>query len=304
VTWRITVNPRSVVRANRLPACRYKDGPNLPCYWDAQHRGNHRGASFWASPRRRVHYAWLTSPLVNGWRWVTAEERQKWSVSRSCVIRYGMIRCPDASAVQTDPVKRGVHVVGDSITAGVHSTLLSPDRRPHGWSGDGFPGRRVTALGEDYVPPTTDYLPAVRHMFTPSRHRAETVVIGLGTNGADTDMSVEEATALYSEGVSRLHTSLSPKRVVLIMPWKDPSITEGAVSPRTGVPYAPYQWAEKGTTYRQAILAVAASDPAVCVMRWDTYISAHPGQLKDGIHPNATGQETWKSLLFRTIRSC
>jgi len=117
-------------------------------------------------------------------------------------------------------------------------------------------------------------------------------------------MSVEEATALYSEGVARLRTSLSPKRVVLIVPWKAPSITEGAVNPRTGEPYLPYTWAEKGTTYRQAILAVAASDPAVCVMRWHTYISAHPGQLTDGIHPDATGKQAWKSLLFRTIRSC
>lgn len=210
----------------------------------------------------------------------------------------------------TDPIRLGVHIVGDSITYRAHvykTSPLSAARRPDGWTYDAFPGRRVTALGTHYVPRTTDYWTAVKHMFTPPRQEVATGVIALGTNGADEVMTVSEAAALYAAGVRRLRASLNwrgPKRIVLVTPWRDPSIEEGGVNPFTGRSYPPYQWASKSEVYQQAIYRVSRNSSGVCVMPWHRYAAAHPEWFRDGVHPQAEGLTVWKNLLVRTIREC
>lgn len=211
---------------------------------------------------------------------------------------------PAAHAEDLDD--RGVHVVGDSITYRAHRGWT----RPADWTVDAFPGRRVTALGENYIAPTTDYWPAVRHIFTvrPREYNISTAVLALGTNGADEDMTVYEAAQLYAKGVriirERAIWNTGAKRIILVTPWKSPSISEGATNPRNGKVYLPYTWHDKGEVYRQAIWHVANNSSYVCVMDWASFIENRPDLLADGVHPNEDGLKYWRSMLIRTINNC
>jgi lysophospholipase L1-like esterase len=206
--------------------------------------------------------------------------------------------------------QEGVHVIGDSITAGVHTTVLTESNRPKGWTVDGFPGRRVTALNKPYIRATEEYWPSVRHIYRPDvEQRVSTVVLAFGTNGAGYDMTMYQSAKLYAEGIRQIRSrdiwdKHRPKRIVLITPFRDPAIQEGAVSP-SGEPYFPYQWAEKATVYGQAINHVAAHTDFVCVMDWRAYVETrYQWVLHDGTHPTAYGKRVWARMLKRTIRNC
>ncbi|MFD0804745.1 GDSL-type esterase/lipase family protein [Nocardioides caeni] len=216
----------------------------------------------------------------------------------------------ETTTTPQSPLEAGVHVIGDSITDRAHNhdwSPLSAERRPRGWTVDAYPGRRVTALGVAPVPRTRDRETAIRHVFTMPRHRVGTAVIALGTNGADEAMTVADATRLYAQGIRLVRGALrwrGPKRVVLVTPWKDPSIEEGALKESTGLPYEPYQWASKTVVYRKAIHRVARATRGVCVMPWHTYASAHPARFRDGIHPDRIALRVWRRMLERAIRTC
>jgi len=217
----------------------------------------------------------------------------------------------------TEPIVDGVHVIGDSIAWRVHRRPLAPRHRPRGWTVDAFPGRRVTALGNSYGDPvdypaqnSAEYQAATRHIFK-VRHlwgrTVRTVVVALGTNGADTDLTVREATQLYAQGVRRLRTRpiwKPGRRVVLVTPWRASYIEEGAVNPYTGNPYPPSAWAEKSDVYTAAILRLARNTSGICVMRWDRAAARHPEWFRDGTHPNLEGQREWKRMAYRTVRRC
>lgn len=212
-----------------------------------------------------------------------------------------------AWAGRPDPIDRGVYVVGDSIAWRINR---APVRMGHPrWTFEAFPGRRVTALGEDFIPPTSSYTPAVTHMFTPHpARRVGSVIIALGTNGADGDLSLSQAAALYAAGVNRLRSAdiwrKGPKRIILVTPYRVPSIAPGAVD-ANGVPYQSYQWAYKQGLYARAMHYVAAHTGHVCIMPWRRYVSQHPRKyLIDGIHPNPTGKRLWRSLAERAVRRC
>lgn len=231
-----------------------------------------------------------------------------------------LLLVPDAQArvaAAADPVTDGVHVMGDSIAHRVHNRSLAPRRRPRAWTVDAYPGRRVTALGTRYVEPVPyparepgDYWAGTRHTFHVHPLWGQTIrtaVIALGTNGADHDMSVGEATDLYVRGIRTIRGRpiwKPRKRVVLVTPWRDPSITEGAVNERTGNTYPPYTWSEKGEVYTTAIHRIARIFASICVMRWDRMAAQHPEWFTDGTHPNADGQLAWKRMLYRNIRRC
>lgn len=68
-----------------------------------------------------------------------------------------------SSAASTRPLsEQGVHVIGDSIARGVHRTALSSENRPPRWTVEARGGRRMTALGTYYIPPTNVYARYVR----------------------------------------------------------------------------------------------------------------------------------------------
>lgn len=214
------------------------------------------------------------------------------------------------------PTDRGVHVIGDSITYRAHAYDWSPlnkANRPPRWTVDAFPGRRMTAVRTRYVQPTDDYWTAVKHIFRvkPRRHRVHTVVVALGTNGADHEMTVRQAARFYARGVRILrHRPIwrrGPKRIVLVTPWRDPEIKEGATrenSEGETVEYPPYQWADKSVVYRKAMYHVARHSSRVCVVPWHRYAAAHPNRFKDGVHPDRIGVEAWDRQIRRGVRDC
>src|SRR3954471_14515004 len=191
-------------------------------------------------------------------------------------------------------VGQGVHVIGDSVAWRAARGVLSVENRPAGWTIDAFPGRRVTALANGYVPRTEDEATAETHAFDLPRARISTAVLALGTNGADEVLTVAQAAGIYAAGIRTIRARNVwnrgvAKNVVLVMPWKEAAIEEGVMNAHTGEPYQPYTWASKTTVYRQAIARVAANSGNVCVMRWDQYASTHPARFPDGIHPDALG---------------
>jgi len=210
----------------------------------------------------------------------------------------------------TAPLSRqGVHVIGDSIARGVHKTALDADHRPPRWTVDARGGRRMTALGTWYIPRTNNYWRYVRHIFSINRHRPmRTAVIGLGTNGADEDMAVAEARTYYRNAIRRVRYHgewrTGPKRVVLVTPWRDPSHAEGTSNPRTGQPYASYQYADKLAVYYRAILHVAREEPYVCVANWRAYARSRPWLFSDGVHPRQHGREAWARIVIRAVDRC
>lgn len=211
---------------------------------------------------------------------------------------------PGSANAAKDPMKDGVYVIGDSITFMMNNSAL----HPKGVDMDGFPGRRITALDQPYIAPTRDYWPAVEHAFTPTpTHRVRTVVIALGTNGADTDLTVDQAADLYRAGIAQIRATdiwkPGPQRIVLVTPYRAPRIDQGHTGPN-GEPWRPYQWATKMGVYAAAMHHVAQTDDHVCLMPWRAAISRHPGWLLDGIHPNAKGRALWRDLLVRTVRAC
>lgn len=206
------------------------------------------------------------------------------------------------AAARPDP---HVYVIGDSITA----LMAKSDYRPKGWRMDGFPGRRITALAQPYSARTTDYWTAVSHIFAPRvSHRVNTVIIGLGTNGADVDLTVEQAAGLYREGIARIRQQdiwlPGAQRIVLVTPYRVPRIDAGHVSPATGQEYEPYQWASKMGVYAAAMREIATQDAHVCIMPWRAVVSKHPGLLVDGIHPNARGRKVWRTLAIKSVNRC
>lgn len=219
-----------------------------------------------------------------------------------------------AHAETDDRVRRGVHVIGDSITYRAHKGVLSPQNRPDRWTVDAFPGRRLTALTNPYVfwnqityPSTTrSYTFSVSHINNPPRARISTVVIALGTNGTDEEMTVYQAAQMYAHQVRKIRAkniwNRGPKKIVLVTPWKDPSIREGAINPHTGEPYLPYQWANKNIIYRKAIQHVVRNSSGIEMMSWHHHVSQHPEWLMDGIHPTAYGLRIWRNMLYRAIR--
>lgn len=211
---------------------------------------------------------------------------------------------------EPDPVTNGVHVIGDSITHGAHKTVLSPANRPKGWTVDAFPGRRVTALGTRFIAPTTDYWPAVSHMFRIKRStKVGTVVLALGTNATDGDLTDAEARAMYRDAVRRVRAlpiwKPGPKRVVFVTTFRDPAIRPEATNPRTGRIYAPYTWAYKQATLTKAMRHVARNTGYVCESNWRGYIKSRYGwATTDGVHPTMHGRRMWRNLLFKAIRNC
>lgn len=205
-------------------------------------------------------------------------------------------------------VDRGVHVVGDSIAWGVFGGVLSAERRPVGWTVDAQSGRRVIALEREYIAPTTDYLLRTSHIFRPPRARVSTVVLELGTNGTDKVLTDTQARDLYVAGIRRIRSTniwrTGPKRVVLVTPWKSPTITEGAVDPVTGRPYPASKLYDRTVPLRRAILRIAAASAYVCVMDWASYVEAHPERLHDGIHPDLLGRQVWARMAMRAINGC
>lgn len=213
-----------------------------------------------------------------------------------------------ATGTVTPLTQQGVHVIGDSITAGVHAGVLRAGRRPAGWTVDAQPGRRVLALDREYIAPTTDYLRRTGHIFRPPRARVATAVLALGTNATDEVLTDAQARALYVAGIRRIRSTniwkAGPKRVVLVTPWKSPSITADAVDPATGRGYPASKLYDRTVPLRRAILHVARMSAYVCVMDWASYVEQHPARLHDGIHPDALGREVWARMLKRTINAC
>lgn len=204
---------------------------------------------------------------------------------------------------------RGVHVIGDSIT--YHSLVKDRSiltRTERSWTTDGSPGRVVDSLGRRYIAPTTDYGPRTRHIFTPPRARIATAVLALGTNTGAEVLSGAEARALYAAGVRRIRKvniwKAGPKRIVLVTPWKSPSIKDGAINPATGEEYPPFRWYDRTVPLRRAIYHVARHTGYVCVMDWAAYAERHPGRFPDGVHPDAIGREVWRRMMKRTIDNC
>lgn len=213
-----------------------------------------------------------------------------------------------AGSGSTTPLtQRGVHVVGDSIAAGVHTTVLRTGRPP-GWTVDAQPGRRVLALDRAYIAPTTDHQLRTGHIFRPPRARVATVVLELGTNATDEVLTAAQARALYVAGIRRIRAAniwrTGPKRVVLVTPWKHPSIDADAIDPRTGSPYPASKLYDRTVPLRAAVTHVARMTGYVCVMDWASYVEQHPERLHDGIHPDALGREVWARMLKRTINTC
>lgn len=221
-----------------------------------------------------------------------------------------MLPSEHSAVATTAPLShQGVHVMGDSITRGVHRTALDPENRPPRWTSDGRQGRRMTALGTYYVPRTTDYWRGVRHIFVIERNRPmSSAVLALGTNAAPHDMTVAEAKDYYLEAVRRVRYQRvwrrGAKRVVLVTPWRDPSHAEGNINPETGREYAPYQYADKLGAYHRAILQVAREEPYVCVANWRAYARTRPWALSDGVHPTAHGRRMWARIVIRAVDDC
>ncbi len=213
------------------------------------------------------------------------------------------------SATGTTPLtQQGVHVIGDSITAGVHAGVLRADRRPAGWTVDAQAGRRVLALDREYIAPTTDHLRRTGHIFRPPRARVATVVLALGTNATDEVLTDAQARALYVAGIRRIRSTniwkAGPKRVVLVTPWKSPSITADAIDPVTGLGYPASKLYDRTVPLRRAVLHIARMSAHVCVMDWASYVEQHPARLHDGVHPDLLGREVWARMLKRTINAC
>jgi lysophospholipase L1-like esterase len=207
------------------------------------------------------------------------------------------------AATAPDPIANGVYVIGDSITRQIHNSVLSEALRPDGWKVDGVGGRRVTALNHTYVVPTDDAYIAQHYIFKTDDMSARTLVIALGTNASDEDLTVEQAELMYRTGMRRALWYTGADRTILVTQWRDPSIWyEGGT--KAGVPMQPYQMPERMTVNSAAMRDIAATTPDVCLMPWRSYISDHPDQLSDGVHPNDAGREAWRDLLFRTIRRC
>lgn len=227
----------------------------------------------------------------------------------SVVLAVAALTVTAPAHAEPSPIYRGVHVIGDSITNRAQNTVLSEANRPDGWTLDGFPGRRLTALTAPYIPATVDKASAIRHGFRLPRAHISTAVLALGTNGADDVLTVSEAAAIYAQGVRAIRsrnvwTRGAPKKVILVTPWRNPGIEEGVIDPSSGLPFWPYQWASKGVVYTEAIERVAANSGGVCVMRWDVYAAAHPARFPDGTHPDEIGMTAWRSLLYHAIRTC
>lgn len=202
---------------------------------------------------------------------------------------------------------QGVHVIGDSIANGVHATVLRTGR-PAGWTVDAQSGRRAMALDRIYIAPTTDHQRRTNHIFRPPRARVSTVVLELGTNATDAVLSGAQARALYVAGIRRIRSTniwrTGPKRVVLVTPWKHPSIDAEAIDPRTGRAYPAWKQYDRTVPLRAAVTHVARMTGYVCVMDWASYVEQHPERLHDGIHPDALGREVWARMLKRTINAC
>lgn len=199
--------------------------------------------------------------------------------------------------------ERHAYVVGDSISYRMSHSAL----RPKGWTWDAFPGRRITALTQPLLSPTADYWPAVTHMFDiKPRHRVSAVVIALGTNGADTYLTVDQAKAIYLRGISELRRRniwrRGPKRIVLVTPYRVPGIEQGHIDPATGKEYAPYQWASREAVYAKAIRQLARERAHVCLMNWRAQVK--PSMLLDGIHPNTKGRRLWRNLALKAVDNC
>lgn len=211
---------------------------------------------------------------------------------------------------EPDPVTNGVHVIGDSITHGAHKSVLSPRNRPAGWTVDAYPGRRVTALGTPFIAPTTDYWPAVQHMFKIRRSsRVGTVVLALGTNAPDVDVTPAQARAMYAAAVRRMRAmniwKKGPKRIVFVTTFRDPSVGPSTVNAKTGRVWAPHTWAYKQGILTAAMKHVAKNTGGVCISDWRGYIETrYRWATTDGVHPTQHGRKMWKNRLFKAIRNC
>lgn len=59
----IVVGPHAVLRAHRLPHCRYEDGSDQGrCLWLGYVDGNRHGLSYWVDSHDTVHYLWPSDP--------------------------------------------------------------------------------------------------------------------------------------------------------------------------------------------------------------------------------------------------
>lgn len=229
---------------------------------------------------------------------------------RACAIAVlaSLLSTPStpAQADRQPLVEQGVHVIGDSITYRAHRSVLKD--RPAGWTVDGSPGRVPMALDRPYIAPTENYTLRTGHIFRPPRARIATAVLALGTNGTDEVLAPSEARALYAAGVRRIRSTniwkAGPKRVVLVTPWKDPSLREGALHPLTGEPYIPRQWYDRTVPLRHAVHYVARMTAYVCVMDWASWAEDHPWHFPDGIHPDAAALQVWENMLRATINRC
>lgn len=220
-----------------------------------------------------------------------------------------LLSAPTAAASKPDPVTDGVHVIGDSIAFQVHrDTELSA--APANWTVDAFPGRRLTALRTRMVDETRDYDVAVKHVFKIKRKtRISTLVLALGTNGADSVMTVDQVARMLTRAVTRLRGlpiwKHSNRRVILVTPYVAPRIRQGATDPATGQPYPRRHWADKGAVYARAMSRLDHADVGVCVMPWRAVAQRRPSLVSaDGVHPTQEGLEVWRSLLLDTVKKC
>lgn len=163
----------------------------------------------------------------------------------------------------------GSYVLGDSIAA-LGADELSR-RRPR-WTINALGGRPVTAL------------PALIRNLRAVDQRPYRVVIELGSN-----QSARWRKSDYRSAIAQLPRST---RVLLVTPYKAPG----------------GHWARRGVQaterYARWMQQLARERPHTCVVPWRARASAHPGWLRDGLHPTEDSLGTWADLIMATDGAC
>lgn len=215
---------------------------------------------------------------------------------------------PSASAAGAlGPVGR-VQIVGDSITHMVFSNYAT-DGLPSTWRTDAVSGRRVTALGQHMTGYSTDLYVRRHRYFNVAPRSVSTLVLALGSNAPDSDLTLAQTESLYLAAVEYLiHSNVwatSDHKIVMVTPFRDARYIAGGVNPQSGQPLEPFEFATNTTKDAAAIYWVAAHVPHnVCIMDWRLFAATHQSVLMDGVHPNALGRSYWVRMLGHSLRAC